>query len=105
MTGTTPPYYGNDDYRTAGSLCLPLGSSCPPAVTGTLFGFPVVTMVDPSFTSTTFGNADFLCLGSGNGLINVAADLGYDRNGTDPGNFNGTAPDVGGRESGSGGCP
>ena len=34
-----------------------------------------------------------------------ARDLGYDRNGSQSGNYNGTKPDVGGRETGTPACP
>ena len=64
---------------------------------------------DPEFQNTTREGATvpigYYCLGALNELQDAARDLGYDRNGSQQGAFNGILPDVGGRETGTPTCP
>ena len=76
----------------------PGSTDCLPADEQLFFEFSGDYEVDPGFDIH-----ENYCISSPN-LIDQAADLGYDRNGDDGGNFNGAGPEVGGRETDSGVC-
>ncbi len=107
-TGALTGGYGND-FFTSGSGALCGGTQCASCVCLPSTGFWELNVAG-AFTTTAlsaFTPADagqFYCLGAA-ALIDVGDDLGYDRNGGQTGNFNGTAPDIGGREAGANGCP
>jgi parallel beta-helix repeat protein len=107
--------YGNDQYGN-GAVCA--GSGCggcncltqaPVGGQASFFEFALA----PAYTSTSFGDEDFFCIAEAM-LIDAAdvvdGNLGspgsqpHDLNGSEPGNFVPTAPDIGGRESGAEGC-
>ena len=97
------PAYGNNDFENTGggSFCSDecLACACLPA--GSFWEYSV----DPLYTSTTAGDPDVYCLGAPSTLIDGGDDLlSYDLNGDAPGDFNGSAPDIGGREDGPGDC-
>jgi len=93
-------YFGNDCH-SEGTTCggLPcLSCDCLPTTTWCEFS------VDPMFTATSFGLPGFYCLGSPS-LIDDGHVLLLDRNGPQPGLFNGTGPEVGARETETAICP
>ncbi|MEZ4273045.1 MAG: hypothetical protein R3C68_16920, partial [Myxococcota bacterium] len=87
-----------NDSLCGGSKCN--NCSCLPA--GTFWEFSE----DPKFVSVDSNDSTYYCLGEEK-LIDATTvlDVTYDLNGNAPGAFSGEAPDVGGREAGSGGCP
>jgi cysteine-rich repeat protein len=74
----------------------PAGTNYIPADQELFFDYSGSYGVNPGFDAN-------YCL-SAPALIDAAADLGYDRNGDDPGLYNDDGPDIGGLESGSGFC-
>jgi hypothetical protein len=93
------PAYGNNDFgNTAGCGVECLACACLPL--GSFWEYSV----DPLYTSTTASDPDFYCLGASS-LIDGGDDLlVYDLNGAAPGDFNGSSPDIGGREDGPEDC-
>ncbi|MBN2358633.1 MAG: right-handed parallel beta-helix repeat-containing protein, partial [Deltaproteobacteria bacterium] len=109
--GDSLPDYGNDAHGNT-SLCSgdcngtteSSCESCLPGGSGDFWEF----LVDPRFATTTYGHAGFYCPAA-TALINAAdilatSDPIYDRNGPQAGDYNGSAPDIGGRETGSLAC-
>ncbi|MFC1609773.1 right-handed parallel beta-helix repeat-containing protein [Myxococcota bacterium] len=88
-----PSSTGNCSSSCDGPPCS--GDNCLPALEERFFEYSGLFTVDPGF------DADF-CPSSPL-LVDAADDLGYDRNGPDPGLANGR-PDIGAREKGSGPC-
>ncbi len=93
--------YGNNLY---GNTQTCLGSCVDP--------YPVASnfwqyAIDPAYRSTDVDVGTYYCLGASNGLIDAGADLGYDLilPLAQAPQYLGTAPDIGGRESGAAGCP
>jgi hypothetical protein len=58
---------------------------------------------DPKYQSTQIQDTGFYCLGESN-LMNESQATMHDLNSSQPGLYNGHAPDVGGRESGTADC-
>ncbi|MFW2387270.1 MAG: right-handed parallel beta-helix repeat-containing protein [Polyangiales bacterium] len=96
------PAYGNNSFGNDGGSCGGddcLACACLP--TGSFWEYSV----DPLYTSTAVGDSNLYCLGSSSVLIDGGSDLlDYDVNGDGPGDFNGSAPDIGSREDGPGDC-
>jgi len=96
------PAYGNNDFDNTGGSCGGnecLACACLPA--GSFWEYSV----DPLYTSTTAGEQDFYCLDPSSALVDGGDDLlSYDLNGDAPSDFNGSGPDIGGREDGPGDC-
>ncbi len=96
------PAYGNNEFGNTGGSCGGadcLACGCLPA--GSFWEYSV----DPLYTSVTPGDQAFYCVDPSSSLVDGADDLlVYDLNGDAAGDFNGTAPDVGGREDGAGDC-
>lgn len=96
------PAYGNNDFGNTGGSCGGgdcLACGCLPGGSFWEYG------VDPVYTSVVPGDQAFYCVDSSSSLVDGADDLlVYDLNGNAAGDFNGTAPDVGGREDGVGDC-
>ena len=95
------PTYGNNDFDNTGGSCGGnecLACACLPA--GAFWEYSA----DPLYTSTSSGDQGFYCLDPSSTLVDEGDDLSYDLNGDAPGNFNGSSPDVGGREDGPGDC-
>ncbi|MFC1611295.1 right-handed parallel beta-helix repeat-containing protein [Myxococcota bacterium] len=108
--GPGDPLYGNNAEGN-GLLCddvcvgtdLATCAACLPASAASFWQHAMA----PAYTGPpqTVGDPEFYCLGAAD-LINSAEDLGvYDLNGDDPDRYTGSGPDIGGRESGSAGCP
>jgi len=109
-TSGPDPIYGNNSFGNA-SDCLGCASGCNCLPPGIFWQFTA----SPAFVNTTITAPAAYCLGATT-LKDAGADLTtnigvpatkalYDLNGADAGYFNGAAPDIGGRESGSAGCP
>lgn len=94
------PTYGNNANGNTANCDTTNCNACACLPAGTFWEFNIA----PTYVGTNIANADFFCV-SAAGLLNSGDDLSYDLNFTDAGNFNGSAPDIGGRESGSQGCP
>ncbi|NNE18865.1 MAG: right-handed parallel beta-helix repeat-containing protein, partial [Myxococcales bacterium] len=96
------PAYGNNDFDNTAGPCGGddcLACACLPA--GSFWEYSV----DPLYTSTSVGDPDLYCLGASSTLIDGGDDLlAYDLNGDASGDFNGSSPDIGGREDGPGDC-
>ena len=58
---------------------------------------------DPKYQSTHIEDSGFYCLGESN-LVDESLETMHDLNSSQPGLYNGNAPDVGGRESGTADC-
>jgi parallel beta-helix repeat protein len=92
------PIYGNVEWNnnSGGDVCggnrcsTPMDCSCLPA--GTFWQLSE----DPRFDTS-------YCLGEAS-MTDACADLGYDLNGMDAGNYSGSAPEPGAQESDSGDC-
>jgi hypothetical protein len=95
------PAYGNNDFDNGDGSCggdQCLVCACLPS--GSFWEHSV----DPQYTSTSTGDQDLYCPAAST-LIDTGHDLvSYDQNGDAPGDFNGTAPDIGSRETGPGDC-
>jgi len=95
------PTYGNNDFDNTGGSCGGddcLACACLPA--GSFWEYSA----DPLYTSTSSGDQGFYCLDPSSTLVDGGDDLSYDLNGDAAGDFNGSSPDVGGREDGPGDC-
>jgi hypothetical protein len=58
---------------------------------------------EPNYLTTERGETGYYCLGNSE-FEDLGRDLGYDLNGDQSGHFNGSGPDIGGREVGSAQC-
>jgi len=96
------PAYGNNDFNNGsgpcgGSQCAACG--CLPSGSFWQYG------ADPLYSSIAVEDQDLFCLGATSSLVDSGADLlSYDLNGTAPGNFNQSSPDIGSRERGPSHC-
>jgi len=98
--------YGNNSYGNTLGDCFSAGAACDCVSTCYPAGSFWQFAASPDFVSIALGQPTYFCMNPSNAaLVDQGKDLGYDLNGTDAGFFNGSAPDIGGRESGSGGCP
>ena len=92
--------------RTTTNDCCSSGATC--YYGDNAWGFTS----DPRFVSIDPASTQYYCLrvsSPTSPLLNQGSDLGYDRltnaTTTSPGAYNGSAPEVGARETGVGGCP
>ena len=93
--------YGNNAFNNTQN-CNPTCTALIPA--GEFWEYEA----DPQYRVTSLESnsvpTGYYCLGDNTRLWDGARDLGYDRNGSQSGNYNGTKPDVGGREAGTAAC-
>jgi len=109
-TSGTGPLYGNNSFGNA-SDCAGCDSGCDCLPSGVFWQFNTA----PAFVTTSLTEPAAYCLGAATledagadlttNIVDAAAKALYDLNGANAGTFNAAAPDIGGRESGSGGCP
>lgn len=94
--------YSNNDFGDTGGACGGIEcTACACLPPGSFWEYSA----DPLYSSTTVGDQELYCLGASSTLIDAGADLlTYDLNGAAPGNFNGSSPDIGGREDGPSHC-